>query len=51
MKSTRNVCIGLVGAGYAAYLHGSGYEKVSGVSVRVIYAAYRSAEEGRRVDL
>lgn len=29
------VCVGLVGAGYAAYLHGNGYEKVSGVPLRL----------------
>ena len=29
------VTIGTVGAGYAAYLHGNGYEKVSGISVRL----------------
>ena len=31
---TKTVVIGTVGAGYAAYLHGNGYEKVNGVSVR-----------------
>lgn len=31
----RVVTIGTVGAGYAAYLHGNGYEKVSGVAVRL----------------
>lgn len=35
MIEVRNVCIGMVGAGYAAYLHGNGYEKVSGVPVRL----------------
>lgn len=34
-NSTKTVAIGTVGAGYAAYLHGDGYEKVSGVSVRL----------------
>lgn len=29
------VTIGTVGAGYAAYLHGNGYEKVSGITVRL----------------
>ena len=29
------VCIGTVGAGYAAYLHGNGYEKVSGINVHL----------------
>ena len=29
------VTIGTVGAGYAAYLHGNGYEKVRGISVRL----------------
>lgn len=31
----KQVCVGLVGAGYAAYLHGNGYEKVSGLDVRL----------------
>lgn len=31
----KEVCIGLVGSGYAAYLHGNGYEKVCGVNVRL----------------
>jgi predicted dehydrogenase len=35
MDAGKSVCIGLVGAGYAAYLHGNGYEKVSGVPVRL----------------
>lgn len=34
MKEMKTVVIGTVGAGYAAYLHGNGYEKVSGVNVR-----------------
>ena len=29
------VVIGTVGAGYAAYLHGNGYEKVGGVPIRL----------------
>lgn len=29
------VVIGTIGAGYAAYLHGNGYEKVSGIPVRL----------------
>jgi len=29
------VCVGVVGAGYAAYLHGNGYKKVSGVPLRL----------------
>lgn len=33
--SAKTVTIGTVGAGYAAYLHGNGYEKVCGVSVRL----------------
>lgn len=33
--SKATVCVGTVGAGYAAYLHGNGYEKVSGVEVRL----------------
>lgn len=32
---TKTVVIGTVGASYAAYLHGNGYEKVNGVSVRL----------------
>nr|WP_312577542.1 Gfo/Idh/MocA family oxidoreductase [Sedimentibacter sp.] len=35
MKQVKPVCIGVVGSGYAAYLHGNGYEKVSGVPVRL----------------
>ncbi len=31
----KSVCVGVVGGGYAAYLHGNGYEKVSGVPVRL----------------
>lgn len=31
----KSVCVGTIGAGYAAYLHGNGYEKVSGVPVRL----------------
>lgn len=31
----KTVCVGTVGAGYAAYLHGNGYEKVSGIDVRL----------------
>lgn len=34
-KKVRPVVIGTIGAGYAAYLHGNGYEKVSGVPVRL----------------
>ena len=34
-KEMKTVTIGTLGAGYAAYLHGSGYEKVSGVNVRL----------------
>lgn len=29
------IVIGTVGAGYAAYLHGNGYEKVSGIPIRL----------------
>ena len=29
------VCIGMIGSGYAAYLHGNGYEKVCGVPIRL----------------
>jgi predicted dehydrogenase len=35
MKQVKPVCVGVVGSGYAAYLHGNGYEKVSGVPVRL----------------
>lgn len=35
MKERKTVVVGTVGAGYAAYLHGNGYEKVSGVNVRL----------------
>lgn len=31
----KTVVIGTVGAGYAAYLHGNGYEKVGGVPIRL----------------
>ena len=31
----KTVCVGTVGAGYAAYLHGNGYEKVSSINVRL----------------
>ena len=31
----KQVCVAVVGAGYAAMLHGNGYKKVSGVSVRL----------------
>jgi len=34
-QQVKPVVIGTVGAGYAAYLHGNGYEKVSGVPVRL----------------
>lgn len=34
-KNVKPVVIGTIGAGYAAYLHGNGYEKVSGVPVRL----------------
>jgi predicted dehydrogenase len=29
------VCVGLVGSGYASFLHGNGYKRVSGVPVRL----------------
>lgn len=35
MAGRATVCVGTVGAGYAAWLHGNGYEKVSGISVRL----------------
>ena len=34
-QSVKPVVIGTIGAGYAAYLHGNGYEKVSGVPIRL----------------
>lgn len=34
-NAKKTVVIGTVGAGYAAYLHGNGYEKVGGVNVRL----------------
>lgn len=34
-KVARAVVIGTIGAGYAAYLHGNGYEKVNGVPIRL----------------
>lgn len=34
-ENVKPVVIGTVGAGYAAYLHGNGYEKVHGVPVRL----------------
>ena len=34
-KEVKTVVVGTAGAGYAASLHGNGYEKVSGVSVRL----------------
>lgn len=30
-----NICIGLVGAGYAAHLHGNGYKSIRGVNLRL----------------
>lgn len=35
MKEKKTVVIGTIGAGYAATLHGNGYEKVCGVNVRL----------------
>ena len=34
-KQVKPVVIGTIGAGYAAHLHGKGYEKVSGVPIRL----------------
>lgn len=34
-QNFKPVVVGTVGAGYAAYLHGNGYEKVTGVPVRL----------------
>lgn len=31
----KEVCVGLVGSGYAAFLHGNAYKKVSGISLRL----------------
>ena len=35
MKNMKPVVIGTVGAGYAAHLHGNGYEKVNRVPIRL----------------
>lgn len=35
MKEKKTVVIGTIGAGYAAYLHGNGYEKVCGIDIRL----------------
>lgn len=35
MKENKIVTVGTIGAGYAARLHGNGYEKVGGVTVRL----------------
>ena len=35
MKEMKPVVIGTVGAGYAAHLHGNGYEKVNRVPIRL----------------
>ena len=35
MKSAKTVTVGTIGAGYAAALHGNGYEKVTGINVRL----------------
>lgn len=45
----RIVTIGTVGAGYAAYLHGNGYEKVSGVTVRLKTVCDLNLELARKV--
>lgn len=45
----RVVTIGTVGAGYAAYLHGNGYEKVSGVTVRLKTVCDLNLELARKV--
>lgn len=34
-KNVNPVVIGTIGAGYAAYLHGNGYEKIGGVPIRL----------------
>ena len=34
-KQVKPVVIGTIGAGYAAHLHGNGYEQVSGVPIRL----------------
>ena len=34
-ENVKTIVIGTVGAGYAAYLHGNGYEKVSGIPIRL----------------
>lgn len=35
MKPKKTVTIGTLGAGYAAHLHGNGYEKIHGIDVRL----------------
>lgn len=34
-KGKKEVCIGTIGSGYAAYLHGDGFEKVTSVGIRL----------------
>lgn len=31
----KSICIGMIGSGYAAHLHGNGYEKVSHIDIRL----------------
>ena len=43
------VTIGTAGAGYASYLHGNGYEKVSGVTVRLKTVCDLNLEQAKKV--
>lgn len=49
MKQERKVVVGTLGAGYAAHLHGNGYEKISGVQVRLKTVCDLSLELAQRV--
>lgn len=48
-ESIKPIVIGTVGAGYAAYLHGNGYEKVSGVPIRLKTVCDLNGELARKV--
>lgn len=43
------ITVGLVGSGYAAYLHGNGYKKVSGVPVRLKTVVDIDIEKAKKV--
>ena len=43
------VTIGTAGAGYASYLHGNGYEKVSGITVRLKTVCDLNLEQAKKV--